>query len=242
MKKLLLCLLALVLVVSMTACKTTNENSDENLDGNVAEGEVNDGTTDGETEGEAASVAANLKEIFVANISDEATAEEIANKIIENAALPFMAGAMTVEEGFLTGFDNAEIKGFEDGAVFMPMIGSIPFVGYIFKLPADADVEAFKTNLTDNANLRWNICVTADEMLVANEGNTVFFIMCPASFDEPEAEGDMPEMLDDGFVDDGLAEDGFVDDGFVGDFDTVVDDAEAASLDNEVSADFFAAE
>ena len=97
---------------------------------------------------------------------------------------PFMAGAMTVEEGLLTGFDNAEIKGFADGAVFMPMIGSIPFVGYVFDLAADADVDAFKATLEANANPRWQICVTADETIIENVGNTVFFLMCPASLGE----------------------------------------------------------
>ena len=58
------------------------------------------------------------------------------------------------------------------------MIGAIPFVGYIFVLPDDADVDAFKTTLSDNADLRWNICVEADEMVVDNVGNTVFFVMC----------------------------------------------------------------
>lgn len=109
--------------------------------------------------------------------------EEIAQLMIEGDALPFMAGAMPVEEGFLNGF-NEEVKGFSEGAMFAPMIGTIPFVGYVFKLPAGADVNAFINGLKANGNLRWNICTSAEEMVTGNVGQTVFFVMCPAQFEE----------------------------------------------------------
>jgi hypothetical protein len=40
-------------------------------------------------------------------------------------------------------------------------------------------------------------------MVVESEGNTVFFLMCPKSFEQPEAEGDMPGNMDMGDVDAG---------------------------------------
>ncbi|MBQ7986182.1 MAG: hypothetical protein IJ304_02825 [Clostridia bacterium] len=110
--------------------------------------------------------------------------EELANALIANPAIKFMGGAMPVEEGLLSGFDGAEIKGFKSGAVFMPMIGSIPFIGYVFELENAADVSGFISNLKNNANLRWNICVTADEMVTGSVGNKVFFVMCPTSLEE----------------------------------------------------------
>ena len=91
---------------------------------------------------------------------------------------------MPVEEGLLSGFDNYEVKGFDKGTVFMPMIGSIPFVGYVFELKSDTDVNTFMSNLEKNANKRWNVCVEADEMYTASYGNKVFFIMCPKSLEE----------------------------------------------------------
>ena len=103
--------------------------------------------------------------------------------LIENSIIQFMGGAIEVEEGYLSGFDNVEIKGFKSGAMFAPMIGSIPFVGYVFELENEADVPNFIKTLEDNANLRWNICVTADEMVSGSVGNKVFFVMAPASFD-----------------------------------------------------------
>ena len=110
--------------------------------------------------------------------------EELANALISNPAIQFMGGAMPVEEGLLSGFDNTEIKGFKSGAVFMPMIGSIPFIGYVFELENSADVPAFISTLKSSANLRWNICVTADEMVTGSVGNKVFFVMCPTSLEE----------------------------------------------------------
>ena len=128
------------------------------------------------------------------------TMEELTNKIAELQPAEFMGGTMpidvtdTSEDGlwFLTsntGLANADSV--TDAATYGPMIGSIPFIGYVFELPEEADVEAFKTTLSENANLRWNICVTADEMVVESEGNTVFFVMCPASVEEAPADEGM---------------------------------------------------
>ena len=60
----------------------------------------------------------------------------------------------------------------------MPMMGSIPFIGYIFDMPADADLEAFMTTLKESANMRWQVCVEAEEMVVEAIGDKVFFLMC----------------------------------------------------------------
>ena len=97
-----------------------------------------------------------------------------------------MPASMPVEEGFLNGFDN-EIKGFKEGVMFGPAIGTIPFVGYIFTVADGGDVDAFVKTLGDNANLRWNICTEAEEMICEAVGNTVFFVMCPTSFEEAPA-------------------------------------------------------
>ena len=121
---------------------------------------------------------------FKSKVGSTSSVLELADQLVHNPIIPFMGGAMDVEEGFLSGFDNAEIKGFKSGAVFMPMIGSIPFIGYVFELENEAGVSAFISNLESNANLRWNICVTADEMVSGSVGNKVFFVMAPTSFGE----------------------------------------------------------
>ena len=121
---------------------------------------------------------------FKAKAASGMDAQSIADALLANPAIKFGGGAMPVEEGYLSGFDNAEIKGFNTGVMFAPMIGSIPFVGYIFELPSANDVPAFIANLEKNANKRWNICVEADEMVTGSSGNKVFFVMCPTSLEE----------------------------------------------------------
>ena len=116
----------------------------------------------------------------------DGTALEVAERIITNESIPFMGGAMEVEPGLLTGFNNAEITGFKEGAMFSPMIGTIPFVGYIFEIEDGADIDGFMDTLKQNANLRWNICTEAEELTLGREGNKVFFLMSPMSFEEAE--------------------------------------------------------
>lgn len=137
-------------------------------------GEVSDGT----------SAAQTLLNVFYDELAanPSATAEELANKVIAHESIQFMPMVAPMEEGYLTGFNN-EIKGFKEAYTFAPGIGTIPFVGYIFTLADGADVEAFKTTLKTEANLRWNICTQADEMVCENVGNTVFFLMCPVSLE-----------------------------------------------------------
>ena len=128
--------------------------------------------------------ANTLKAEFVELAKGGKTALEIAETLVTNKIIPFAGGAMEIEPGLLAGFDNYEVKGFKSGAVFMPMIGSIAFVGYVFELEAGADADAFVNELTTNANPRWNICVAAEETVTAVEGNMVFFCMSPLSFEE----------------------------------------------------------
>lgn len=121
---------------------------------------------------------------FKTKASSGMTTQEIADALLTNSAIKFSGGAMPVEEGLLSGFDNAEITGFKSGVMFAPMIGSIPFVGYVFELNNASDASAFIAKLEKNANLRWNICVEADEMVTGSSGNKVFFVMCPKTLEE----------------------------------------------------------
>ncbi|MBO5452744.1 MAG: hypothetical protein J6A69_02130 [Clostridia bacterium] len=120
---------------------------------------------------------------FKSKAGSYSNALSLAEAISQNSIIPFMAGAMAVEPGYLSGFD-AEITGFKEAAAFMPMIGSIPFIGYVFILEDGADVSSFISNLKANANLRWNICVEAEEMVTGSVGNKVFFVMSNKSFEE----------------------------------------------------------
>ena len=188
MKRLIAFLTAAIMVVSLASCGG-NDNATNN----------NDATNATEVTSEVAKEPETVGEKLLADFKADSTGtpQEIAERILSNEIIQFMSGATPVEEGLLTGFDNAEIKGFKEGVMFGPMMSSIAFVGYIFELPEGADVEAFKSTLKDSANLRWNVCVEAEELIVENEGNKVFFLMCPKSFEEPEAEGDAGQVAGD---------------------------------------------
>lgn len=130
----------------------------------------------GETMGQA--LLADFKEILSAE--PDIGAEELANRLLENPVIEFSGASMPVEAGLMAGFGDTEISGFQEGAMFGPVIGSIPFVGYVFLLAEDADADAFVQTLKDTANPRWNICTEADETVAEHVDNYVFFVMCPA--------------------------------------------------------------
>lgn len=121
---------------------------------------------------------------FKAKASSGKTVLEIADELVSNEAILFAGGTMEVEPGLLSGFVNNEITGFKSAARFGPIIGSIPFVGYVFELEDAASVPSFISELKSSANLRWNICVEADEMVTGSVGNKVFFVMCPTSLED----------------------------------------------------------
>lgn len=148
----------------------SGEESTEAVE-STEETEVNDTPTD--------TVASKLYELFETEIATTDDINEVANKLIE--AEYFKEVSMTtmeVEPGWLNGFEN-EIKTFNNGVMFAPMIGTIPFVGYIFETD---DTELLMSELEANALLNWNICTTADEMLVKAHDNYVFFVMSPYTF------------------------------------------------------------
>lgn len=113
--------------------------------------------------------------------SSHSDALSVAQALSESKAIKFSGMAAPVEAGYLTGFTDKEIHGFTEGAMFAPMIGTIPFVGYVFV--TDNASELTET-LRKNADLRWNLCTEAEEMHTAVSGNKVFFVMCPKTMEE----------------------------------------------------------
>ena len=198
MKKIIALLACLAMLLSMAACgnETTEPTTEPTTQATEPTTEATEPTIEDvvETPDEPAVTEGTVGETLLATFKANATgtAEEIANAVIGDPTIPFMGMAMAinpVDFEFLSGLGEAKITEYEEGAMFGPMIGTIPFIGYIFKLAEGTDVEAFKTTLTENANLRWNICTAAEELVVENEGNTVFFLMCPTTFEQPEEEG-----------------------------------------------------
>ena len=187
MKKALTILLISMMAMTFTACG----NSDSSDSGSSGGSSVSEETKPAE-EIKADTVGTKLYVDFKgkAEADPAATAQSLADAVMANPMIQFMPMTMPVEQGLLSGFGNAEIKGFKEGVMFGPAIGSIPFIGYVFTLDDGTDAEAFVKTLKDNADLRWNICVEAEEMVCETVGDKVFFVMSPKSFEEAP----QPEM------------------------------------------------
>lgn len=112
-----------------------------------------------------------------------ASLDKLAEALSKAEYLPFDGASMQVEPGYLNGFTK-EIEGFKDGYMFGPVIGSIPFIAYVFETEDEKAAGKLMTQLSDTADLRWNICTQADEMRSVSVGNRVVFVMAPASFEE----------------------------------------------------------
>ena len=184
MKKVLAILMALVMVLAFAACSKEPVNEEPGTEAetvaDVQDETVSEDAVAGDT------VAQTLAAEFKALAATETDALVIAEKLAQSAAVaPISPAAMELEleENYLSGFDNYEVLGFDKVIQVAPMMGTIPFVSYVFTLAEGTDADAFVKGLEDNANLRWNICTQADEMVAVAEGNFVFFVMAPASFD-----------------------------------------------------------
>ena len=204
-KKLLVAMLSMALAANLVACGcgTTNSGNDavveegadmnqpaaapEDTPAEMPMPTVGDENTTPEVGAEVSgdTVGTMLAEEFHALKAEnvEITAKEMADAILANPMIQFGGTTMDVEPGLLTGFGNTEITGFNSGVMFAPMIGSIPFVGYVFTLEDGTDADAFMQLLSDNADPRWNICVEAEETIIENADNMVFFVMCPSQFE-----------------------------------------------------------
>lgn len=109
-----------------------------------------------------------------------ASALDVADVLITSKSIEaFNNATMQVEPGYLSGFSE-EITGFSEGAMFGPVISSIPFIGYVFRVEDGTDTKEFVQHLKDTSDLRWNICTEADEMVCEAVGDMVFFVMSPA--------------------------------------------------------------
>lgn len=209
MKKIISLILAIITVLSFVACGKTKveeptqlptelpteevtelvtetivEETDEEVDDTRVENTAKPEEDKAPVEDNAAeaTLGNTLLAFFNEKANEGKSVTEIAEAISTHPSILFSCMALEVEPGFLPGFD-AEITDFTKAVSFAPMIGSIAFVGYVFETD---DADGLISTLKDNANLRWNICVEAEEMIVGKNGNKVFFVMCPKSLENAE--------------------------------------------------------
>ena len=188
MKKTLLAIIFALLVISLVACGT---KKDDGKDTDDAINDIESGTgtdviapdTDASTETDAETDSEELLSDSVVNAffekaKDGMTAEEIANEMVKDGETEGYVVDIMGADSYFMGFGNAEITGYAEAARFSPMIGTIPFMAYIFILDEGADSAAFIQMLLDNCNPRWNICTEADTIKAEQSGNAILFLMC----------------------------------------------------------------
>lgn len=206
MKKLIAIILAAMLLLTLSACNGNDDiDTDGGTDPDTAQTdapETNPPETNDPEDGasevkniiptvDADTLGGKIWDAFYADITanPNATAEELAVNIANAGIAPHSLGGMTLnslvtpnDEGklYLQGFGEYDFAGLDTqkSAIFLPMMGSTPFIGYIFELSDGIDAASFIKTLEENANLRWQICVSADQMVAGSIGNKVLFVMC----------------------------------------------------------------
>ncbi len=167
MKKIKLSLAFITLVFGLcliTSCTSSKETNDDK------------GAKD-----EEKSIAQVLAKQFEDEIKKSQNLDDVANAIAKNEILEIKLDvAKMSKDDYISGF-KTEIKDFKGAVVIRPIISSIPFIAYIFETE---NASEFAKDLKENADLRWNICTTADDLEVSTIDNYVFIVMAPKSFDE----------------------------------------------------------
>lgn len=160
--------------------ETTEPTNETN---NINEDETTETTdaTDATAPIEGDTVADKLIEEFRAETKTTTDVLSIAETIGKSSVFnEIEMVAVEVEEGDLNGFDEP-IEGFSKGAMFSPMISTIPFIGYIFE---SENAEELARTLEEKGNLNWNICTSAEDKKVVVEGDKVIFIMSPYELED----------------------------------------------------------
>lgn len=187
MKRKLL-LLGLLCSLFLSACGSTTTNkpiSMEDIKEPLATESVVESETQVETQVESVdvetTVAGKLENLFNTEIANENVDVEQLTSVLStcDCLSEISIQNMEVTEGYLTGF-NEEITGFTKGHMFAPMVGTIPFVGYVFETE---DVDSLVASLNAKATLNWNICTEADELKIVTNGNLVLCVMSPYTFE-----------------------------------------------------------
>ena len=184
MKKVCALLLALVMAFSLAACTRGG-----NLEGEATENGGTDQTPGGlENENGTAedqSLASRLVDDFktLLNTDNMMGGRALVDELLKSDRLSFESKVTDVQPGKLTGF-KGEITGFKEGVMFAPTKSDVPFIGYVFTLEDNTDVESFVKMLRSNADVEWNETAKAEEMMAEGLGKMVFFVMSPKSLDK----------------------------------------------------------
>lgn len=176
MKRFLISLVCVAMLMSGCSSKETPKETSpevENTTISQSDSSSSEESVAATTE-KANSEGTKLYNAFINELNSSSDISQIANNLSKESVSGYDCVVNDFGEGFLNGFD-ADITGFNKCVGFGPLIGSIPFVTYIFETD---DPAALKETLLKHADPRWNICTEADETVCEISGNYVFFVMC----------------------------------------------------------------
>ena len=164
MKKCIAFLMALALVMTLSACRCAKEPGTDPT------------TTTTATESTKPAAGKTLP----------GTMEENINKIMEENPVEFMGGVIPLdltdasEDGLLAfkSYTGLEVqKLIKEGAVYEPMMGSQAFSLVLVRVADAAKAEEIARDMKANIDPRKWICVEADQVMLAGYGDVVMFIM-----------------------------------------------------------------
>lgn len=166
MKKCIAFFLALMLTMTLSACRCAKEP-------------VTDPTATPTTAATESTKPASGKTL-------SGTMEENINKIMEENPVEFMGGVIPLdltdasEDALLafksyTGLETQEL--IKEGAVYEPMMGSLAFSLVLVRVTDAAKAEQIARDMKANIDPRKWICVEADQVMLAGYGDVVMFIM-----------------------------------------------------------------
>lgn len=88
------------------------------------------------------------------------------------------------EENIQGYLENTDVK-FTEGICSAPMMSSIPYELILLKVDENADIDAIKSSIKENANPRKWVCVEAEEVIVESIDNTILFLMANKTEADP---------------------------------------------------------
>lgn len=177
MKKVLILILAVAMTIALVACGTKNADGTTTTTTTTKPTEQTTTTKPAEQTTEKPAEQTTTKPAETEKPAD-VSLENIAHAVIATEGIEFSPMVSEIEVGaeWMPGFTST-ITGFTECWQFAPMIGVMPFVGYVFRVADGTDIEAFKAQLKEKANLSWNICTLANTTICENQGNIVMFAM-----------------------------------------------------------------
>ena len=183
-KKITCIALSAMMLVSMCACTQKQPEATETAppvvevttETTVVEETIPEADVIGSTENTERPEYSNLLSKLVSEkLENASNVKEVLTYIADSGALPFECMVEDIPEDYMIGF-TARTEKFNDGAYLAPIIGAQPFIVYLFQTDNTRDLE---TELRANADLRWNICTQASEIVCEEFGEYLLFAMVP---------------------------------------------------------------